>query len=177
MAETRHRPSKFCRERVEASLKIPPILSPECIEREHAIEHSKAEGEATFFAGFCGRAAAELRDMKFVLTTHNVKLTQAIEDHILGRIEKLEHFDRWAVDARVNLEHDQTKSPEKQFKCSMRLGVRGPDLFAEDSESDLYAAIDLVTKKIERQIRKRHSKRKAKRTSQATKQNRQAQEN
>lgn len=122
-------------------------------------------------------AAAELRDMKFVLTTHNVKLTQAIEDHILGRIEKLEHFDRWAVDARVNLEHDQTKSPEKQFKCSMRLGVRGPDLFAEDSESDLYAAIDLVAKKIERQIRKRHSKRKAKRTSQATKQKRQAQEN
>lgn len=115
--------------------------------------------------------------MKFVLTTHNVKLTKAIEDHILGRIEKLEHFDRWAVDARVNLEHDQTKSPEKQFKCAMRLGVRGPDLFAEDSESDLYAAIDLVTKKIEQQIRKRHSKRKAKRTSQANKQKRQAQEN
>lgn len=115
--------------------------------------------------------------MKFVLTTHNVKLTKAIEDHILGRIEKLEHFDRWAVDARVNLEHDQTKSPEKQFKCAMRLGVRGPDLFAEDSESDLYAAIDLVTKKIEQQIRKRHSKRKAKRTSQATKQKRRAQGN
>lgn len=115
--------------------------------------------------------------MKFVLTTHNVKLTKAIEDHILGRIEKLEHFDRWAVDARVNLEHDQTQSPEEQFKCSMRLGVRGPDLFAEDSESDLYAAIDLVTKKIEQQIRKRHSKRIAKRTSQATKQKRQSQEN
>ena len=40
----------------------------------------------------------------------------------------------------------------------MRLGVRGPDLFAEDRESDLYAAIDRVTKKIEQQIRRRHGK-------------------
>ena len=46
----------------------------------------------------------------------------------------------------------------------MRLAVRGPDLFAEDRESDLYAAIDCVTKKIEQQIRKRHSKRKAAQT-------------
>lgn len=114
--------------------------------------------------------------MKFVLTTHNVKLTKAIEDHILSRIEKLEHFDRWAVDARVNLEHDKTKSPEKQFKCSIRLGVRGPDLYAEDSENDLYAAIDLVTKKIEQQIRKQHNKKKAKRTSEAAKLKRKAQE-
>ncbi len=96
--------------------------------------------------------------MKFILSTHNVTLTKAIEDHILSRIDKLEHLDRWAVDARVTLEHDHTKVPEKQFKCSMRLGVRGPDLFAEDVESDLYTSIDKVTKKIEQQIRKRHSK-------------------
>ena len=31
-------------------------------------------------------------------------------------------------------------------------------LFAKDIESDLYAAIDAVTKKIEQQIRKRHGK-------------------
>ena len=56
----------------------------------------------------------------------------------------------------MTLEHDHTRAPEKQFSCSMRLSVRGPDLFAEDRESDLYAAIDRVTKKIEQQIRKRH---------------------
>ncbi len=43
----------------------------------------------------------------------------------------------------------------------MRLSVPGPDLFAEDVESDLYTAIDLVSKKIEQQIRKRHNKYKA----------------
>jgi putative sigma-54 modulation protein len=100
--------------------------------------------------------------MKFILSTHNVTLTKAIEDHILTRIEKLEHFEKWAVDARVTLEHDNTKVPAKQFACSVRLGVRGPDLFAEDRDADLYAAIDKVAKKIEQQIRKRHGKKIAK---------------
>jgi len=99
--------------------------------------------------------------MKLILSTHNITLTEAIENHILSRIDKFEHFDHWAIDARVTLEHDHTRVPAKQFSCSMRLGVRGPDLFAEDSESDLYAAIDKVAKKIEQQIRKRHNRHKA----------------
>jgi putative sigma-54 modulation protein len=99
--------------------------------------------------------------MKLILSTHNITLTKAIEDHILARLEKLDHYDKRAVDARITLEHDHTRVPEKQFSCSIRLDVRGPDLFAEDHEKDLYAAIDRVTKKIEQQIRKRHGKRKA----------------
>jgi putative sigma-54 modulation protein len=100
--------------------------------------------------------------MKLILSTHNITLTDAIEDHILNKLEKLDHYDKRALDARVTLEHDHTRVPEKQFSCSIRLDMRGPDLFAEDRERDLYAAIDRVTKKIEQQIRKRHSKRKAK---------------
>jgi len=99
--------------------------------------------------------------MKLILSTHNVTLTKAIEEHVIARIEKLDHMDQRVVHARVTLEHDHTRVPEKQFSCSVRLGVRGPDLFAKDIESDLYAAIDAVTKKIEQQIRKRHSKHKA----------------
>jgi len=114
--------------------------------------------------------------MKFILTTHNVTLTKAIEDHVLSRIDKLEHFNRWAIDARVTLEHDNTKAQERQFKCSIRLGVRGPDLYAEDQDGDLYAAIDKVTKKIEQQIRKRHNKTKARRHTEASRTKRMRQE-
>ena len=99
--------------------------------------------------------------MKLILSTHNVTLTKAIEDHVVKQLEKLDHFDKRTIDARVTLEHDHTRAPAKQFSCSMRLSVRGPDLFAEDVESDLYAAIDKVAKKIAQQIRKRHSKFKA----------------
>src|ERR1039458_8068579 len=114
--------------------------------------------------------------MKLILSTDNVTLTKAIEDHILGRLEKLDHFDRRALDARVTLEHDHTRMPQRQLGCSIRLSVRGPDLFAEDVESDLYAAIDRVTKKIEQQIRKRHSKHKAKKHKVAARSKRKRQE-
>lgn len=114
--------------------------------------------------------------MNFILSTHNVTLTKAIEDHIVSRINKLEHLDHRAIDARVTLEHDHTRAPEKQFACSIRLSVRGPDLFAEDHESDLYAAMDLVAKKIEQQIRKRHNKFKARKHKQAARTKRTRQE-
>ena len=99
--------------------------------------------------------------MKLILIPHNITLTKAIEEHVTARLEKLDHLDQRIVTARVALEHDHTRVPERQFSCSVRLNVRGPDLYARDIESDLYAAIDLVTKKIEQQIRTRHSKRKA----------------
>jgi putative sigma-54 modulation protein len=114
--------------------------------------------------------------MKLILTAHNVTLTKGIEDHILSRIDKLEHFDRFAINARVTLDHDTTKAPERQFSCSLRLTEPGPDLFAEDCERDLYAAIDLVTKKIEQQIRKRQSKFKAKNHTLASRSKRARQE-
>ncbi len=98
--------------------------------------------------------------MKFILSAHNVTLTSAIEEHILTRIEKLEHMDRFVTSARVTLDHDNLKPSSSQFCCSVRLSAPGPALFAEDSESDLYAAIDLVMKKIEQQLRKRHGKKK-----------------
>ena len=52
-------------------------------------------------------------------------------------------------------------TPEEKAK---ELGVAftqlepGQNLVARDAESDLYAAIDLVTKKIQAQLRKRHNK-------------------
>lgn len=123
-----------------------------------------------FVGGFAGFYFAPMQtmSMKLIMSLHNVTLTEAIEHHILTRIDKLEHFDRFAINARVTLEHDTTKAPERQFTCSMRLAVPGPDLFAEDCEGDLYAAIDLVTKKIEQQIRKRQSKYKARKHTDAS---------
>jgi putative sigma-54 modulation protein len=114
--------------------------------------------------------------MKLILSSHNVTLTKAIEDHILAKLEKLEHLDHRAISARITLEHDTAKVTDKRFKCSVRLDVAGPDLYAEDWEVDLYAAIDLVMKKIEQQIRKRHNKFKARNHSEASQGKRRRQE-
>ncbi|KAB2667848.1 MAG: ribosome-associated translation inhibitor RaiA [Verrucomicrobia bacterium] len=92
-----------------------------------------------------------------------------IEKHILEKLEKLEHIDRWLLDARVTLEKDHTAhSPDKQFKCGIRVGIRGNDLYAEDSEADLYAAIDRTIAKLSGQVRKKHNKAKAKKHSVAS---------
>lgn len=107
--------------------------------------------------------------MKLILSTHNVTLTKTLEDRVVKRLEQLDHLDARAIDARVTLEHDHRRMPENQFCCSMKVAMRGPDLFAEARESDLYAAIDVVTKKIEQQIRKRHSKTKARKHKDAAK--------
>lgn len=106
--------------------------------------------------------------MKLILSTHNVKHTEAVEEHVRERISKLEHLDHKAIEARVTLEREETHGPnEREYKAGMRIAVSGPDYFAEDWEDDLFKAIDLATKKIEQQIRKRHSKEKAKSHSEA----------
>ncbi len=115
--------------------------------------------------------------MNLILSTHNVTLTKAIEDHIFSRIDKLEHLHQYATAARVTLDHDDAKAPERQFCCSIRLSMPGPDLFAQDVEADLYAAIDLVAKKIEQQIRKRHNRYKARKHKTAARGKRTRQEN
>ena len=109
--------------------------------------------------------------MKLILTTHNVTLTDAIEQHILARLDKIEHIDRWLLDARVTLERDHSpKAPAGTFKCGIRIGIRGNDLYAEDKEADLYKAIDLASKKLEQQIRHKHSRAKAKKHKDASRQ-------
>lgn len=114
--------------------------------------------------------------MNIIISTHNVTLTEAIESHLFSRLEKLSKLDRFAIGSRVILEHDVTKAPKKQFSCSIRLEVPGPDLFAEHTDSDLYTSIDIVTKKVEQQIRKRHNKYKALNHSVASKGKRTRQE-
>ncbi len=130
----------------------------------------------THFSWILWLVSPILQPMNLILSMHNVTRSEAIEDHIMSRILKLEKLHPYAVNARVTLEHDKTKAPERQFSCGIRLSVRGPDLFAEDVESDLYAAIDLVAKKIEQQIRKRHNKHKARKHKQAARTKRSRQE-
>ncbi|MBC8244444.1 MAG: ribosome-associated translation inhibitor RaiA [Verrucomicrobia bacterium] len=96
--------------------------------------------------------------MELILDSHNVELTEAIKEHVGTCIHKLEHMNQRALEARVNLERDHVGLPENKFKCTMHVYFKGADIFAEDHENDLYAAIDLVTKKIQQQLRKRHNK-------------------
>ena len=107
--------------------------------------------------------------MKLVLDSHNLQVTDAIKEHVHACVDKLEHMNQRAVEARVHLDRDHVGLPTNKFKCAIHLYFKGTDLFAEDYENDLYASIDLVTKKIQSQLRKRHNKNITHRRSDATK--------
>ena len=102
--------------------------------------------------------------MKLVLSTHKVTLTEGLKAHVEHCVEKLDHIDAHVICTFVNLERDHKGIPEKKFTCTMKLTLPGQGLIARDSENDMYAAVDLVTKKVQAQLRKRHSKFKAKNT-------------
>ena len=110
------------------------------------------------FARHLSLVRAVFNSMKLILDSHNVELTEAIKDHVSGCVHKFEHMNQRALEARVNLERDHVGLPGNKYKCTMHLYFKGTDMFAEDQESDLYAAIDLVTKKVQQQLRKRHGK-------------------
>jgi len=90
--------------------------------------------------------------MKLVLDSHNVEVTNAIKEHVQVSIDKLAHMNPRAVEARVHLERDHVGLPMNKLKCAIHLYFKYADLFAEDYENDLYASIDLVTKKIQSQL-------------------------
>ena len=81
----------------------------------------------------CGTDVASTRSMR--------KEIEAFDQ--IGLTTQRRHFVLNRADARVGLEKDHTgKSPAKTYKCSIRLGIRGKDLYAEDREADLYAAME-----------------------------------
>ena len=73
--------------------------------------------------------------MKLILSTHNVTLTKAIEDHVVNKLDKLEHLGQRMVDARVTLEHDHTRVPEKQFAAPSAWACAAPTCLPRTSKA------------------------------------------
>ena len=99
--------------------------------------------------------------MKLVLSAHKVTLTDALKKHVQDCVRKIGHQDAYALATFVNLERDHKGVPEKKYNCTMKVTLPGQVIVARDSNDDLYPAVDLVTKKVQAQVRKRHSKFKA----------------
>ena len=91
--------------------------------------------------------------MQLNLTGHHVALTQAMREHVQDKIKKLErHFDH-VTNVNVVL------TVEKQLmKAEASVNVLKGQLFANASNHDMYAAIDAMVDKLDRQILKHKEK-------------------
>ncbi len=92
----------------------------------------------------------------FNIRGENIEVTQAIRDYVEKRISKLEkYFEKDMKNtAHVNLR----VYPDKQAKVEVTIPLPFLTLRAEELSNDLYASVDLVTDKLERQIRKYKTK-------------------
>jgi putative sigma-54 modulation protein len=92
--------------------------------------------------------------MQIHLSPRHLQLTAAIHEAVAKQIGSLEHFGEDILGAHVVLVASAAEKPA-QYRVKVHLALPGPDIFAEDAESDLYAALEMVVAKLARQLRKR----------------------
>ena len=96
--------------------------------------------------------------MNLNLTGHHLEITPAIREHVLGKISKVKrHFDN-VIDVNVILSVEKLKQ-----KAEASVHISGKTIFVECDDENLYAAIDSLIEKLDRQILKHKEKHTARR--------------
>ncbi|WP_040204204.1 ribosome hibernation-promoting factor, HPF/YfiA family [Neobacillus jeddahensis] len=94
--------------------------------------------------------------MKYNVRGENIEVTPAIREYVEKKITKLERYFTEAPDANVNV--NLKFNQDKTSKVEVTIPLQQLVLRAEETNVDMYAAIDLITDKLERQIRKHKTK-------------------
>lgn len=91
--------------------------------------------------------------MQLSITGHHVDVTDALRNYVNAKFDKIErHYDH-ITNAHVVL------TVEKQIqKAEATLHITGSEVFADSENEDLYAAIDAMSDKLDRQIIKHKEK-------------------
>jgi putative sigma-54 modulation protein len=98
--------------------------------------------------------------MNLQVTGHHIEVTPAIRDYVSSKLERLtRHFDH-VIEVNVILSVERV-----QRKVEATVRVRGRDIFAESLHADMYAAIDGLVDKLDRQLVKHKEKRAGGRTA------------
>ena len=87
--------------------------------------------------------------MNLQISGHHLEVTPAIRDYVTGKLERVtRHFDN-VIDVNVILSVEKLKQ-----KAEVTVHLSGKDIFVEAIEEDLYAAIDTLVDKLDRQVQK-----------------------
>jgi putative sigma-54 modulation protein len=87
--------------------------------------------------------------MNLNLTGHHLEITPAIRSYVITKLERVNrHFDH-VIDVSVVLWVDKLR-----HQVEANVHVRGKDIHVESTEADMYAAIDALADKLDRQVLK-----------------------
>ena len=93
--------------------------------------------------------------MKYLIRGEKIQVTDSIKDYIQEKLSKMDKY----LDNPENIEAKiliKVKGVEQRVEVTIQ--TKGYFLRAEEAHSDLYAAIDLIIDKLERQFRKYKTK-------------------
>ena len=90
--------------------------------------------------------------LNFNIRGENIEVTPAIRDHVENKVRKLERYFNDGANATANV--NLKVYNDRETKVEVTIPMKNLTLRAEERHNDLYAAIDLIVDKLERQIRK-----------------------
>lgn len=90
--------------------------------------------------------------MNLTISGHHLEVTPALRNYVTSKLDRItRHFDQ-VVDVKVLLSIENQKEKERRQRAECNIHVKGNDMFAESSHSDLYAAVDELMDKMDRQV-------------------------
>ena len=90
--------------------------------------------------------------MNLTISGHHLEVTPALRGNVIQKLDRvMRHFDQ-VVDVRVLLSVEKQKEKEGRQRAECNIHVKGSDLFAESAHQDLYAAVDDLVDKLDRQV-------------------------
>ena len=91
--------------------------------------------------------------MQINLTGHHIEITPALRDYATSKMERLErHFDH------VTNLHVILSVEKLRHTAEATMHINGGNLFADATHEDMYAAIDALVDKLDRQVKKHKEK-------------------
>lgn len=94
--------------------------------------------------------------MQLNITGHHVELTPPLREYVTSKLDKLNrHFDN------ITTTHVTLTVDKLQQKAEANIHVGGANLFANSVDKDMYAAIDILSDKLDRQLLRHKEKMRA----------------
>lgn len=91
--------------------------------------------------------------MNLHLTGHHLEITPAIRGYVSSKLQRITHHFDHVIDVSVVLTVEKL---QRRIEASVH--VRGRDIFCENADADMYAAIDGLVDKLDRTIIKHKEK-------------------
>jgi len=91
--------------------------------------------------------------MQINLTGHHIEVTDSLREFVNEKMSRLErHFDK------VSNTHVILTVEGDRHKAEATVHMSGNDIFADHTDADMYAAIDKLIDKLDRQVKKHKEK-------------------